>query len=194
MTLSVQITEKRFGQEIILRNLSFTLEEGEVLAILGPSGIGKSTLLRILAGLDPDFDGHIDRPQRLAMVFQEPTLLPWRTALQNLTLTTGVQPDAAASALARVGLQGKEGFYPRQMSLGQQRRLSLARAYAARPRLLLLDEPFVSLDADLVEGMLTLTQDLIREQCPATVFVTHSATEARRLATRTLSLSAPAGQ
>ena len=88
------------------------------------------------------------------MVFQEPTLLPWRTALRNLTLVTGVDDAAAEAALEAVGLRGPGGLFPRQLSLGQQRRLALARAFATRPELLLLDEPFVSLDGPLVEEML----------------------------------------
>ena len=186
--LHVDVKEKRFGPCVILQDLAFRVEPGEVLAVLGPSGAGKSTLLRIVAGLDGAYSGFVHRPADLAMVFQEPTLLPWRTALQNLTLTTKVSPPQAEDALERVGLAGKGGFYPGQLSLGQQRRLALARAYARQPAVLLLDEPFVSLDGDLVEAMLSLTEALIAELRPATLFVTHSLAEAQRLATRTLSL------
>ena len=189
--LAVQIRRKAYGAHEVLRDLGFSVGPGETLAVLGPSGVGKSTLLRIVAGLDRAFEGEIRRPERIALVFQEPTLLPWRSVLKNLTLVTGAADAAAEQALASVGLAGKGGLYPRQLSLGQQRRLALARAFVTRPELLLLDEPFTSLDAPLVEEMLELTERLIAETRPATLFVTHSATEADRLATRVLRITAP---
>ena len=189
--LAVQIRRKAYGAHEVLRDLGFSVGSGETLAVLGPSGVGKSTLLRIVAGLDRAFEGEIRRPERIALVFQEPTLLPWRSVLKNLTLVTGAADAAAEQALASVGLAGKGGLYPRQLSLGQQRRLALARAFVTRPELLLLDEPFTSLDAPLVEEMLELTERLIAETRPATLFVTHSATEADRLATRVLRITAP---
>ncbi len=188
--LEVEIRRKAYGDHEVLRDLRFTVAAGETLAVLGPSGSGKSTLLRILAGLDDDFEGSVRRPERVAMVFQEPTLLPWRRAIENLTLVTGVSRAQAEAALAEVGLAGRGTLYPRQLSLGQQRRLALARAFATRPELLLLDEPFVSLDARLVEEMLALTEALITATRPATVFVTHSVAEAERLASRVLRIGA----
>jgi len=189
MSLQVAIRAKQFGEVTVLRDLTFQVQRGEVLAVLGPSGVGKSTLLRLIAGLDTQFDGQIRRDGRLAMVFQEPTLMPWRSASDNLRLTTGVGAAEAEAALARVGLAGKGALYPGQLSLGQQRRLALARAYAAKPDILLLDEPFVSLDEALVQEMLALTESVIAEQRPATVFVTHAKPEAERLATRQLTLA-----
>lgn len=188
MSLQVAITAKSFGNVTVLRDLVFQVARGEVLAVLGPSGVGKSTLLRIIAGLDTDYRGQIRREGQVAMVFQEPTLLPWRSARDNLTLTTRATPTEADAALGRVGLAGKGMLFPGQLSLGQQRRLSIARAYAARPAILLLDEPFVSLDDALVDDMLALTESVIAEQRPATVFVTHSQAEADRLATRQMRL------
>ena len=190
MSLQVAIHAKRFGPTEVLRDLAFQVARGEVLAVLGPSGVGKSTLLRIIAGLDTGFEGQVRREGRLAMVFQEPTLMPWRSAMDNLRLTTGVTAQQAETALSRVGLAGKGALYPGQLSLGQQRRLSLARAYAAKPDILLLDEPFVSLDQALVADMLALTESVIAEQRPATVFVTHAQDEADRLATRQMVLAA----
>lgn len=186
--ISVDIREKRFGETLVLHDLSFELSAGETLAITGPSGIGKTTLLRIVAGLDPDFDGRVDRPRRLAMVFQEPTLLPWRSAKENIRLAAHVDTDTAIGVLTEVGLEGKANHFPAQLSLGQQRRLALGRALAAQPELLLMDEPFVSLDAPIVEEMLQLTERLLADYGVATIFVTHSPMEATRLATKTLRL------
>ncbi len=187
--IAAEISTKSFGGTKVLRDIRFRVETGEVLAILGPSGIGKSTLLRIIVGIDTEFDGSVVRPERLGMVFQEPTLLPWRTVAENLTLVhSGLGRDAALAALDRVGIADKADQFPRQLSLGQQRRVALARAFAGDPQGLILDEPFASLDPDTVEEMLVLTERLIAESQPATLFVTHSEAEATRLATRILRL------
>jgi sulfonate transport system ATP-binding protein len=185
-TLQVTIRRKAFGANVVLRDIDFAVGPGEVLGILGPSGTGKSTLLRLVAGLDRDFEGEVRRPGRIAMVFQEPTLLPWRNARANLMLVTGVGGAEAEAALEAVGLGGRGALFPRQLSLGQQRRLALARAFVTQPELLLLDEPFASLDQPLVAEMLALTERLIARARPATLFVTHAAAEAERLATRIL--------
>ncbi|SIO47194.1 NitT/TauT family transport system ATP-binding protein [Rhodovulum sp. ES.010] len=185
----VDVRGKSFGSTPVLGPIAFEVAPGETVALLGPSGIGKSTLLRIVAGLDPDFEGEVARPERLAFVFQEPTLLPWRSALANLRIVhPGLTRAAAREMLARVGIADKARAYPGQLSLGQQRRLALARAFAGPPELLIMDEPFVSLDAETAETMLALTETLIAEARPATLFVTHARAEAERLADRILLL------
>lgn len=177
----------------ILGALTLEVRAGETLAITGPSGVGKSTLLRIIAGLETGFDGTLRAPDRIAMVFQEPTLLPWRTALDNIRLATGLGPRAAEQALRDVGLGAHGGHYPSQMSLGQQRRLSLARAFGSAPDVLLLDEPFVSLDPELADEMMGLFAQLRAARGVATVLVTHVAEEAAKLASRIVTLEgAPA--
>ena len=186
--ITVDVQGKRFGDAAILGKIGFTVNASQTLAITGPSGIGKTTLLRIIAGLDEDFDGSVVRPGRIAMVFQEPTLLPWRTAIDNIALTTGADARTAEAALGEVGLSGMSARFPGQLSLGQQRRLALARALAAEPDLLLMDEPFVSLDAALIEEMLELTTRLLASRRAATVLVTHSQKEAERLADRIIHL------
>lgn len=193
--IRVDITSKTFGGPPVLGPIRFEINLGETLALVGPSGIGKSTLLRILAGIDPDFAGTVERPENLAFVFQEPTLLPWRSVLQNVQLPhPELTPQQARDMLARSGLEGKDDLFPGQLSLGQQRRLSLARAFAQAPDLLIMDEPFVSLDRDTADRMLDLTEKLISDHRPATLFVTHDMREADRLADRVLRLeSTPEG-
>ncbi|SDX90928.1 NitT/TauT family transport system ATP-binding protein [Citreimonas salinaria] len=186
---SVDIRSKSFGGVPVLGRVRFDIAPGERVALVGPSGIGKSTVLRIVTGIDTRFEGHVDRPEAMAIVFQEPTLLPWRSTIDNLLLThPGLARDDALAALDRVGLSGKDGFFPGQLSLGQQRRLSLARAFAGKPDLLIMDEPFVSLDPEMAEQMIALTETLIAETKPATLFVTHAHAEAERLADRVLVL------
>ena len=110
--ISVAITEKRYPGTAVLGPIAFDLEAQETLAVTGPSGIGKTTLLRIVAGLDEDFEGRVRGPEHLAMVFQEPTLLPWRSARDNICLTTGAGPEKADALLAEVGLAGMGGRFP----------------------------------------------------------------------------------
>lgn len=191
--ISVNIRHMAYGETEILRDVRFTLSQGESLAILGASGIGKTTLLRIIAGLIKSFDGEITGIGKLAMVFQEPTLLPWRSALDNLTLTAGITPQAAQDALAEVGLADKAGHFPGQLSLGQQRRLSLARAFAAGPELLLLDEPFASLDEATAATMIALTARMLGSRKTACLLVTHTAEEAVALADRALLMAGRPG-
>src|SRR5829696_4049225 len=137
------------GTVPVLRGLAFTLRANAFTCLIGPSGCGKTTTLRILLGLDEDFSGHIDprlRTTRLAAAFQEPRLLPWRTVEQNIRLAL---PEALAGKdldplFDAVGLLELRARFPRELSLGQQRRAALARAFAVEPDILFLDEPFVS--------------------------------------------------
>lgn len=186
--MDIDIRSKSFAGKPVLGAIRLTVVAGERVAILGPSGIGKTTFLRIVAGLDRDFAGTVAGADTTAVVFQEPTLLPWRTALANITLTTGVTEARALSLLTDVGLAGKGALYPRQLSLGQQRRLALARAFAPEPGTLLLDEPFVSLDAETAGRMLDLTGALLDRAGASLIFVTHDPTEATLLKARVLTL------
>ena len=179
----------RFGNRAILGPMDLTLMPSETLALSGPSGAGKTTLLRIMAGLETSFRGKLTRPDRVAVVFQEPTLMPWRSLRDNLTLTLGITPAAAETALDEVGLAGRGDDFPSQLSLGQQRRMALARAFASDPQLLLMDEPFVSLDPKLADEMMTLFETLRQGRDITTLIVTHVESEARRLGSRWLELS-----
>ncbi|MBV9289200.1 MAG: ATP-binding cassette domain-containing protein [Hyphomicrobiales bacterium] len=194
--LDVRIERKRVanasGQAVeILANLAFRLEGGEVGALIGPSGCGKSTCMRIVAGLDAAFEGAVHRPAGpLAMVFQEPRLLPWRSVEDNVRLAAPLFAAAELEALLEsLGLADHRAHFPAELSLGLARRVALARAFAVKPSLLLLDEPFVSLDAPLARGLQRELAALIAERSVTTVLVTHDVGEVIRLADRIFVLS-----
>jgi sulfonate transport system ATP-binding protein len=177
----------------VLGELTFSLANGEVAALVGPSGCGKTTLLRIIAGLDRDYQGSVQLPAdcRLGMVFQEPRLLPWRSVEANVRLAA---PDATEPALdglfQTLGLAAHRSHYPGELSLGLARRVALARAFAVKPDLLVLDEPFVSLDAALAERLRSELVELVTRRPVTTLLVTHDVEEAIGLADRLLVMSA----
>jgi len=191
--LSVQITRKRFAQRDVLGPLGFTLGTGEILAIVGPSGCGKSTLLRIVGGLDPDYDGTLTwndgRVPRIGTVFQAPRLLPWRTVRQNLDLVTPSGRDAGDALLHTLGLWPVRDAFAATLSVGMARRLAIARAFAIEPDLVLLDEPFVSLDEAMAAQARQVLLDAGRHRSLSALLVTHDLVEAAALADRILLLS-----
>ncbi len=193
--LDIQIRAKRFGEAVVLRDLHLRIEDGEVVAITGRSGVGKTTLLSIIAGLDLAFEGKVSPApddSRVGYVFQEPRLLPWRTVSENLCLACDITPEAAQQWLADVGLAGEGEKVPGQLSLGMQRRVAVARALAIRPDVLLLDEPFASLDAETATEMRSLLQRLLAAHPTTTLLVTHDAAEAAELAQRNVVLDSSA--
>ena len=196
---SVRIDEKIFrraagGEVAVLRDLAFELPPQTFTCMLGPSGCGKTTTLRILLGLDAEFRGDISpalRQARQAAVFQEPRLLPWRSVEQNIRLAL---PPALAGkdlgpVLEAVGLAGFRHAYPAELSLGMARRAALARAFSVEPEVLLLDEPFVSLDEPTANRLRELLLDLWRSSPVTVLMVTHNLREAARLADRLIILS-----
>jgi sulfonate transport system ATP-binding protein len=195
--LDVSIHEKSYrsasGARVdVLRDLAFTLPAGTVGALVGPSGCGKTTLLRIITGLDRDFAGAVKLPDhgKLGMVFQEPRLLPWRTVEQNVRLGAPAATDAELDALfAALGLAAHRRHFPGELSLGQARRVALARAFAVKPDLMALDEPFVSLDAALAFHLREELAALVTSRKVTTLLVTHDLDEAIALADRLFLLS-----
>ncbi|MFK7944680.1 MAG: ATP-binding cassette domain-containing protein [Paracoccaceae bacterium] len=188
--LSVEISAKHFGSRHVLGEVRFDIAAGERVALLGPSGIGKSTLLSLISGSDTSFGGRIDRPGgRIAMVFQTPRLLPWRTLAQNIEIIPGAK--GARALLASVGLADAVDQYPEKVSLGMQRRAALARAMAVQPSLILMDEPLVSLDPASATEMRRLLTDTMDRTGAATLIATHDRREALMLADRVLMMDGP---
>jgi sulfonate transport system ATP-binding protein len=200
-TLEVAIARKTLRiasgeSRVVLRDVAFSLKAGEVCAVLGPSGSGKTTLLRIIAGLDRDFEGHVflPSPHKIGMVFQEPRLLPWRTVAQNLHLVGGSTATGLDEIVAALGLAAHLHHFPGELSLGLARRVAIARAFAIGPNLLLLDEPFVSLDAALALRLRGELAGLVDNRKATTLLVTHDVEEAIALADRILILSPHPGR
>ncbi len=201
---------KRFGDgPDVLADISFAAQPGDFVALIGPSGCGKSTLLRLIAGLSPVSEGTLTVAGRdpeqaaaeLAFVFQDATLLPWLTVAGNVELPQRLRGVPAAArtaarhrALALTGLADRSDYLPRQLSGGQQMRVSLARALTLEPKLLLLDEPFGALDEMTRERLNEELLAIRAQQAWTAFFVTHSVAEAVFLANRVVVLSAGPGR
>ena len=186
---------KWYGDHHVLKNISVRVDSGEIVALIGRSGSGKSTVLRVLAGLSTDHTGDRAVVGAPALAFQEPRLFPWRDVRTNVAygLTRSKLPRAQAlasadRALADVGLSDRADVWPLTLSGGQAQRVSLARALVAEPELLLLDEPFGALDALTRLSMRALLLDLWREHRFGVLLVTHDVDEAIALADRVVVL------
>ena len=187
---------RSFADRAVLRAVDLSVVPGEFVALLGRSGTGKTTLLRILAGLDPGYRGDVLVPARRAVVFQEPRLMPWQRVLPNVSLGLPPGPGGRAAlrqrslaALDEVGLASHAHAWPVTLSGGEAQRVALARALVREPQLMLLDEPFGALDALTRTRMHTLLQDLCARHQPAVLLVTHDVDEAILLADRALVLA-----
>ena len=198
--LTIDMVSKTYadGTEA-LRRIGITVGNGEIVALIGGSGCGKTTLLRLVAGLDQPSDGRImldDEPltqphPAVGVIFQEPRLFPWLPIAENVGfglthLTRFEREGLVAHALVRVGLAGQGGRWPRELSGGQQQRVAIARALVTRPKLLLMDEPFSALDATTRASLHTHLLALWRISRPTMLMVTHDVEEAVTLADRIL--------
>lgn len=208
--VQLQHVTKRYGAgSAILEDIAFTVMPGEFVSIIGPSGCGKSTLLKLVAGLTAITAGQLrvegmtaaNARETISFIFQDPTLLPWRTVTGNIGLSlelehaTRVRREAIVSRLlSLVGLEHVARSYPRELSGGMKMRVSIARALASSPRLLLLDEPFAALDEITRDHMNEELLRLHREQGWTVLFVTHSVAEAVFLSNRVIVLAPHPGR
>ena len=172
------------GQPVeVLKDLNLTIAAQEITVILGRSGCGKTTLLRLIAGLDQDYSGTISTPagNRTAFVFQEPRLMPWLTVRKNISFGLNrkeISSDAIDALIHLTGLDGFADAYPRQLSGGMSQRTALARALAVHPQFILMDEPFAALDHFTREKMQQALKDIHQSSRCGVLFVTHSIDEA----------------
>lgn len=169
-----------------IRDFVLDVEPESMTVLMGPSGCGKTTLLRIVAGLDERYAGEVGIPAgtRIGLMFQEPRLLPWRTVRQNIELVAapGFAPQDLERLAHAVGIADMLPRYPQELSLGLARRVALARAFATTPDLLLLDEPFVSLDERTADRLRKLLLEVWSARPTTALLVTHNAREAIMLA------------
>jgi NitT/TauT family transport system ATP-binding protein len=199
--LQLQLDQKSFRSaetqktQTVLQNIILEIQDQEFVCLFGPSGCGKTTLLNLIAGIDSDFKGRLtfglaqdtEHQVQLGYVFQDPLLLPWMTVENNIRL---VLPKSQQSSdlpwryLERMGVGHVRKAYPGELSLGMARRVSLARAFAVQPQLLLMDEPFVSLDQQNAEVLRELMMEVWLENRCAVLLVTHDLDEAIRFADR----------
>jgi sulfonate transport system ATP-binding protein len=200
-TLEVSIkrkTHKNAAGEsrLILDAFAFEVKQGEVCALLGPSACGKTTLLRIISGLDKNFEGTVNLlgGTKIGMVFQEPRLLPWRTVTENLRLAGAVSQADIIAVTQALGLSHHLNHFPQELSLGLARRVAIARAFAILPDLLILDEPFVSLDSALAQRLREELKLLVKARKTTALLVTHDVEEAIFLSDKMLIFSGPPGR
>jgi NitT/TauT family transport system ATP-binding protein len=203
--LSLSAITKRFDSGVeAIALVDLDVAQGEFLSLVGPSGCGKSTALRIAAGLIQPTSGTVVWPQgrpQIGFVFQDPTLMPWANVAANVRLPLDLMhknkrdaEDRAARAIARVGLNGFEKAYPRELSGGMKMRVSIARAIAAQPKLLLMDEPFAALDELTRQALNDDLLKLAREDSMTVIFVTHSVYESAYLSSRVVVMSSRPGR
>ena len=187
--LEIKNLKKSFGDNVVLKDISLSVEKGEVLAIIGPSGSGKSTLLRCITDLEQEDSGEINFEGTFGLVFQNFNLFPHHSVMKNITnAPLRVQKrkkdevfEHARDLLKKMGLQDKENAYPCELSGGQQQRVSIARALAMNPDILFFDEPTSALDPELTGEILTVIRDLAAEHMTM-VIVTHEMAFARNVA------------
>ena len=192
--LKVGNNEKK---NVIFKNFDLKIPTGELLCIFGPSGCGKTTLLNIVAGLDNKFNGFITynkkiSEEKISYLFQAPRLFPWLTAQENIEFPIKKEKNCkkiSNNLLEKIGLKKFANSFPNKLSGGMQRRIALARAFSTNPEVLLLDEPFISLDNKIADQLRKLLISLWKQKKPIIIFVTHDLNEAIQLSDRIIFLS-----
>lgn len=177
--LSIQDAEVKYGNKVAFSHFSLEVEVGDMVSIIGKSGCGKTSLLYAVASLLPLSEGSIAAPDECSIMFQQDRLLPWKCALDNVNLGLPREMKSQAEQLlALVGLTEKAESYPKQLSGGERQRVALARSLIRKPRLLLLDEPFASLDEQTRERLQDEVKAYVQAHRITLVLVTHSIREA----------------
>lgn len=192
--LEIEILKKSYKKSDILSNINISANKSEIISIIGPSGCGKSTLLKIVASLDHDYKGSVSYKdestiENLGFIFQDSRLLPWLSVKDNILLVMKKKDEKKAEKLlCEVGLKEYINSYIKELSGGMKRRVSIVRAFINSPEVLLLDEPFISLDFPTAQSLRQLFFDFFEEYYPTVLFVTHDLSEALSLSHRILFL------
>lgn len=182
-------------EQPILKNISFVIEKGEIAALTGASGIGKSTILKMIAGIHKGYDGNISLPKnsRIAFISQNNCLLPWKTVYENIVLLRKVEDgkadkERAEKLIESLGLSGFEKQYPLFLSGGQYQRAALGQAFFYEPDIILMDEPFSALDVKTKREIQEIFLNLQKQHNITTLFVTHNPEEAEYMGGRIINL------
>jgi len=211
--IKIERLSKKYNNNYILKDINLSINKREIISIIGPSGVGKTTLLKIISGLIKaeegqikvnDIDIHNIKEERMTgYIFQAPTLLPWRNTIENVALAQEILntkskdeiKEIARKNLALVGLDDYELFYPKELSGGMQQRVAIARALSFNPKILLMDEPFSALDEITREKMNELILDIWDKNILNNIFlVTHSITDAVYLSNKVIVINGTPGK
>ena len=206
LILNINIIKKIFPlkvgnvekKNVIFKNFDLKINTGELICVFGPSGCGKTTLLNLISNLDNNFNGLISynnkkiTKEKIGYLFQSPRLFPWLTAKENIEFPIKQEKNSkkiSSNLLQKIGLTKFGNSFPNKLSGGMQRRIALARAFSTQPKILLLDEPFVSLDNKIANQLRKLLINLWKQKKPTIIFVTHDLNEAIQLSDRIIFLS-----
>lgn len=186
--IDINIKNKMYQDISIIENLNLKVDTSQFLSILGPSGCGKTTLLNLISNLDKEYDGLVSFEKdnsNIGFMFQDDRLIPWLSVFDNIMLVSkNKDVDDVVELLIDVGLEGYIDAYPKELSGGMKRRVAIVRAFINRPKFLLLDEPFISLDYPTAQSLRSDFLKFYKKYLPTVVFVTHDLKEAISLSNR----------